>query len=54
MAPTSKYLAQSNKSRDGGQATRNRKAYRQHGAIRALAKLANGKTHFGSALPATS
>jgi hypothetical protein len=27
------------------------KPYLRHGAIRALAKLANGKTHFGSALP---
>ena len=30
------------------------KPYRHHGAIRALVKLANGKTHFGSALPTTS
>jgi L-ribulose-5-phosphate 3-epimerase UlaE len=27
------------------------KPYLRHGAIRALAKLANGKTHFGSARP---
>src|SRR6478735_3206793 len=33
--------------------TRSVKVYRV-AAIRALAKLANGKTHFGSALPTTS
>ena len=47
MAPTSKYLAQSNKSLRRGQATRNREAIPQHGAIRALAILANGKTNSG-------
>jgi hypothetical protein len=33
---------------------RSGQGYRQRGTIRALAKLANGKTHYGSALPATS
>ena len=51
MASTNKCLAQSNKSRTDGNATKTVKVYRWDGAIRALAKLTNGKTHTG--LPAT-
>ena len=52
MASTNKCLAQSNKSRTDGNATKKRKNLPVGRAIRALAKLANGKTHYGSALPA--
>src|SRR5207344_2757355 len=54
MASTNKCLAQSNKSRTDGNATKKRKNLPVGRAIRALAKLANGKTHFGSVLPTTS
>jgi hypothetical protein len=55
MASTDKCLAQSNKSRTNGNATKLRESFpAQDGAIHALAKLINGKTHYGSQLPATS
>jgi hypothetical protein len=43
MASTNKYLAQSNKSRTGGKATK-KKFTGSAAQFRALAKLANGKT----------
>ena len=50
----SECLAQRNKSRTGGKATKERRSpYRQRGAILCAAKLANGKTHYGVKLEAT-
>ena len=54
MASTDKCLAQSNKSRTDGNATKTVKVYRWDGAIRALAKSTNGKANYVSGLPATS
>ena len=46
MASTNKCLAQSNKSRTDGNATKKRESLPAHDdAIRALAKLDNSKTH---------
>ena len=55
MASTNKCLAQSNKSRTGGKATKRGREFTGSAAqFRALTKLANDKTRYGSALPATS
>jgi hypothetical protein len=54
MASTNKCLAQSNKTRTDGNATMKRKSLPVGSAIRALAKLVHGQTHYGSALPAIS
>jgi len=55
MAPTRKYLAQSNKSPGRGQATKKRRSHTGSAVqFRALAKLVNGQTRYRSALPAIS